>query len=154
MPASGRAGSSASLANDAAEKAPSAMATHKYRQPLIGQAFVDLVEGQHPRGLALDAYAGRYLLICCFGSAQIDPGRAALAALREHAGLFEDETKSFRQCAPLADARRRKYVLLEVADSQLSFPCSIRWHCCANGHCQSVNGVTTTRSGQIQRGNL
>ena len=71
------------------------MATYQYRQPLVGQAFVDLVEGQHPRGLALDAYAGRYLLICCFGSSQIDPGRAALAALREHAGLFEDETKSF-----------------------------------------------------------
>jgi len=89
MPASGRAESSACLADDAAEKARSAMATYKYRQPLVGQAFVDLVEGQHSRGLALDAYAGRYLLICCFGSNQIDPGRVALEALREHTGLFE-----------------------------------------------------------------
>jgi hypothetical protein len=71
------------------------MSTYKYRQPVIGQAFVDLIEGRHPRGLTLDAFAGRYLLICCFGSYRIEPGRVALEALRAHADLFDDVKKSF-----------------------------------------------------------
>lgn len=71
------------------------MSTYSYRQPIIGQAFVDLVEGRHPRGLTLDAFAGRYLLICCYGSSRINPGRVALETLRENAGVFDDVKKAF-----------------------------------------------------------
>jgi hypothetical protein len=69
--------------------------TYRYRVPAIGQSFVDLVEGAHPRMLTLDAFAGRYLLVCCFGSSRIDPGRIALAALRAQAGLFDQTKVSF-----------------------------------------------------------
>ncbi|HEY1980664.1 MAG TPA: 2OG-Fe(II) oxygenase [Xanthobacteraceae bacterium] len=71
------------------------MSAYSYRQPVVGQAFVDLIEGQHPRGLALDAFAGRYLVICCYGSSQIKPGRAALDAMCEHADLFDGVRRSF-----------------------------------------------------------
>lgn len=62
---------------------------YRYRRPLIGQAFVDLIEGRHPRNLTLDGFGGKYLVICCFGSSQIEPGRVALDAVREHAALFD-----------------------------------------------------------------
>jgi 2OG-Fe(II) oxygenase superfamily len=71
------------------------MTTYNYRQPIVGQAFVDLAEGAHPRNLTLDAFAGKYLVICCFGSGRIGPGRAALAALRQHADVFDDVKKCF-----------------------------------------------------------
>lgn len=71
------------------------MSSYNYRVPVIGQAFVNLPEGRHPRGLTLDAFAGRYLLICCFGSNRIEPGRIALEALREHTDTFDNENRSF-----------------------------------------------------------
>jgi len=71
------------------------MASHTYRQPTAGQAFVDIVEGSHRHGLTLDRFAGKYLVICCFGSSQIRPGRAALDAFRGHESVFNDATVSF-----------------------------------------------------------
>jgi hypothetical protein len=70
------------------------MQTHRYRQPAPGQAFIDIVEGDHPRAL-VDRFAGKFLVVCCFGSSQIEPGRVALDALRRHADLFDEAKKNF-----------------------------------------------------------
>jgi hypothetical protein len=66
-----------------------AMATYTYRQPVAGQAFVDLIEGKHPK-MALDRFVGKYVAVCCFGSSRIGPGRAALDAMRRHKTDFDD----------------------------------------------------------------
>jgi len=71
------------------------MSPYSYRQPAVGQAFVDLIEGNHAKFPTLDKYAGRYLVVCCFGSRRIGPGRAALDALSEHAAMFDDTKRSF-----------------------------------------------------------
>jgi predicted 2-oxoglutarate/Fe(II)-dependent dioxygenase YbiX len=71
------------------------METYTYRQPAAGQPFVNLIEGVHQQGLTLDRFAGRYVVVCCFGSSQIAPGRVALDALRRHQRLFDDERASF-----------------------------------------------------------
>lgn len=41
------------------------MATYTYRQPVAGQALVDLIEGQHPK-MTLDRFVGKYVAVCCF----------------------------------------------------------------------------------------
>jgi hypothetical protein len=71
------------------------METFTYRQPLAGQALVNLVEGDHRAGGSLHSLAGRHFLVCCFGSRQFGPGRVALDALRRHSSLFDDEKLSF-----------------------------------------------------------
>jgi peroxiredoxin len=80
------------------------MAKHTYRQPSVGQNFLDLVEGTHPR-MTLDKFAGKYVVVCCFGSSQIKPGRAALDAMRRHKGDFHDTKKCFLGVA--VDPRER-----------------------------------------------
>lgn len=65
------------------------MTTYTYRQPVAGQAFVDLIEGTHPK-MALDRFVGKYVAVCCFGSSRIGPGRAALNAMRRHKTDFDD----------------------------------------------------------------
>jgi hypothetical protein len=65
------------------------MATYTYRQPVAGQALVDLIEGQHPK-MTLDRFVGKYVAVCCFGSSRIGPGGAALDAMRRHNGDFDD----------------------------------------------------------------
>lgn len=67
------------------------MASYRFRQPTVGQAYIDIIEGQHPKAL-VDRFAGKFLVICCFGSRTISPGRAALDARQRHADLFH-ETK-------------------------------------------------------------
>jgi hypothetical protein len=71
------------------------MSSYNYRQPIVGQTFIDHVAGQHSRHLTVDAFAGKYLLVCCFGSSRIAPGQAALDAIRTHAGLFDGEKSCF-----------------------------------------------------------
>lgn len=70
------------------------MTAHTYRQPVVGQAFVDLTEGTHPR-MTLDRFAGKYVVVCCFGSSQIRPGHAALDAMRRHKADFDDVKTCF-----------------------------------------------------------
>jgi 2OG-Fe(II) oxygenase superfamily len=65
------------------------MTTYTYRQPVTGQAFVDLIEGRHPK-MTLDRFVGKYVAVCCFGSSRIGPGRAALDAMRRHKGDFDN----------------------------------------------------------------
>ena len=65
------------------------MATFTYRQPVVGQALVDLIEGMHPT-MTLDRFVGKYVAVCCFGSSRIGPGRAALEAMRRHKADFDD----------------------------------------------------------------
>jgi hypothetical protein len=71
-----------------------AMASYRFRQPTVGQAYIDIVEGKHPKAL-VDRFAGKFAVICCFGSRTIGPGRAALDALRRHADLFNETSKVF-----------------------------------------------------------
>jgi hypothetical protein len=71
------------------------MESFSYRQPAAGQAFVNLVEGAHPKNIVLDRLAGRYVVVCCFGSSRIAPGRTALAALRKHERFFDGVKASF-----------------------------------------------------------
>jgi predicted 2-oxoglutarate/Fe(II)-dependent dioxygenase YbiX len=66
------------------------MTPYRYRQPTIGQPYINLVEGKHQTELTPDGCAGRYLVICCFGSSRIDSGRAALDAVRRHEAMFDD----------------------------------------------------------------
>lgn len=68
--------------------------TLRYRQPTAGQAYIDIVEGDHPRAL-IDRFAGKFLVICCYGSRRIAPGAAALEALRKHADVFDETKKNF-----------------------------------------------------------
>jgi hypothetical protein len=70
------------------------METFRYRQPTVGQPYIDIVEGEHPKAL-IDRFAGKFLVICCFGSSQIGPGRTALDALHKHAHLFDATKKNF-----------------------------------------------------------
>ena len=44
------------------------MADYSYLQPAVGRPFATLLEGTHNNLLMLDAFAGRYVLICCLGS--------------------------------------------------------------------------------------
>jgi predicted 2-oxoglutarate/Fe(II)-dependent dioxygenase YbiX len=67
---------------------------HTYRQPNVGQAFIDLIEGTHPR-MTLDRFAGRYVVVCCFGSSSIEPGRAALGAVHRHKQAFDGVKRTF-----------------------------------------------------------
>ena len=70
------------------------METYTYRLPVVGQAFVDLIEGMHPR-MTLDGFAGKYVVVCCFGSSQISPGRTALDVVRRHKRDFDDRKTCF-----------------------------------------------------------
>ena len=70
------------------------MATFTYRQPVVGQALVDLIEGMHPT-MTLDRFVGKYVAVCCFGSSRIGPGRAALEAMRRHKADFDDVKRVF-----------------------------------------------------------
>ena len=42
-----------------------------------------------------DTAAGRYIVLCFFGSAAAEPGRAALAFVQAHRSLFDDDTMAF-----------------------------------------------------------
>src|ERR1700743_647609 len=70
------------------------MTNYTYRQPVAGQALVDLIEGQHPK-MTLDRFVGKYVAVCCFGSSRIGPGRAALGATRRQRVKFDDEKTVF-----------------------------------------------------------
>jgi hypothetical protein len=65
------------------------MTSYTCRQPVAGQALVDLIEGQHPK-MALDRFVGKYVAVSCFGSSRIGPGRTALDAMRRHKGDFDN----------------------------------------------------------------
>jgi hypothetical protein len=69
--------------------------SYSYRQPAVGQSFVDLIEGHHAKYLTLDKFAGRYVVICCFGSRRIGPGEAAIKSVIDNADQFDDVKKSF-----------------------------------------------------------
>ena len=71
------------------------MTGYSYRQPIVGQTFIENVEGRHSRRLTVDAFAGKYLLLGCIGSGRIAPGLAALEALNAHASLFDDIDRCF-----------------------------------------------------------
>jgi 2OG-Fe(II) oxygenase superfamily len=68
--------------------------TLRYRQPAAGQPYLAIVEGDHPRAL-IDRFAGKFLVICCYGSSRIEPGAVALAALHKYADLFDAANKNF-----------------------------------------------------------
>ena len=40
--------------------------------------------------MTLDRFAGRYVVVCCFGSSQIPPGRTALDVMRRHKNDLDD----------------------------------------------------------------
>jgi hypothetical protein len=70
------------------------MAAFRYRQPRVGEPGIEIVEGNHPK-IPIDRFAGRFLVICCFGSRTIGPGRAALEALRRNTDVIEETKKVF-----------------------------------------------------------
>jgi hypothetical protein len=45
--------------------------------------------------MTLDRFAGKYVVVCCFGSSQIRPGHAALDAMRRHKADFDDVKTCF-----------------------------------------------------------
>lgn len=70
------------------------MTSYRFRQPTVGQPYIDIIEGKHPKAL-IDKFAGKFLVICCFGSHSIGAARAAIDALLRHVQLFDGIKKSF-----------------------------------------------------------